>query len=407
MREQRALRRAGGARGVHEQHRVVGADRLDRVARRGRGEAALVGARALPPHAMRAAGGAGRARHAASMRAASPSSWTSTRGVAVVEQRVQLGRGEPRIERQSRSRRGAPPRRPSRDRRVRLPSTSATRSPRATPVRGQQRRAARACGRRAPGNRAGDPRRPGRAASPRRVAARGRAGSRCCAGRNACAGDGTRAETTGGAREPERRAGVRRPPLRLERVRGHAGSRGLLRRRARGPQPAAGRAWRRRCCTTPSATSTLRRVVSEEPVREPPRAAGLGAVRADSARREAAHALDDHRALQQARARLRRERDGLHARERRAARSCAAARTSRSCPRASARPRPASWWTRRARSRRSRGRPSRPPRARSSRRSRRRSMRGAAGCSRGPARTTTRIAKRRASSASRTSSCRE
>ena len=76
-----------------------------------------------------------------------------------------------------------------------------------------------------------------------------------------------------------------------------------------------------------------RRVVPEEPVREPARPPGLVPVRADPARRARAHALDDHRALSPPRPRLGGERDRRDARRRPASCSCAATRIRASCRR--------------------------------------------------------------------------
>ena len=196
------------------------------------------------------------------------------------------------------------------------------------------------------------------------------------------------------------------------RVRGDARRRRVLRRRPRRLEPALRRD-RTAAALSLRVLQVRRRVVPAEPVRKPPRAPGLGALRGDPRRRAGAHPLDHRRALPQARPRLRRERDRRHCRRRRAATGAGphapvvpARRRGRAAPATSG---PASSSTRRRRAARpSARRPpsSRPPRGRSSRRSRRPSTSAAAGCSRDPAATTTRTRSRRGSSASRRSWCR-
>ncbi len=102
--------------------------------------------------------------------------------------------------------------------------------------------------------------------------------------------------------ELQGRAGLRRAALRIEQLSRDAGAGALLRRRARRRESAL-RAGRAVAALPLRVLQGARRVVPEEPLREPARAPGLGALRRDSDRRDRAIALDDHRALRQKRGR--------------------------------------------------------------------------------------------------------
>ena len=126
----------------------------------------------------------------------------------------------------------------------------APRHPRRPPA---ARRSGRS-GRRARDSRAAAPRPRERAARRARRDARPD-GSRCCAGRNAC-GVGWYTRSRGGEREPEGRAGDGRAALR-QRTATRSPRKGWPSTPTRSTiTTRSGRATRRRCCTTPSATST-------------------------------------------------------------------------------------------------------------------------------------------------------
>ena len=185
VREQRALRRAGGARGVHEEHRVLGRDGLDGRARRAARELRLVGVgRAADGEAherarSRALPGGARRRLELRLVAEHP-------GRAVVEELAKLGGREARVQRDGD---GAEPRR------------------REAPARGTP------CGCRAGAPRGRPARRPGRQASLRRArsAPRGRR-SRGAAPRRRAPGGRRRSRRAG--RSSRRRCGARTPWVR-------------------------------------------------------------------------------------------------------------------------------------------------------------------------------------------------
>ena len=405
MREQRALRHAGRARRVHEQHRVVGRDGLDR-ARRGAAaaSAALVGvARGARPQ--RGGAAAARRRRRSATRA-SVASWTSSARRAVVEQRAHLRRREARVERhrdRAEARRGEAR---SRGRRVRLPS-SERHAVAARDARRRQhaaQRALRVVERRvieaALGVREREPIAAVRAR--RSVQAptlsdrlRGRwrgSGRNAAASARGSAGCGRRR-----AMNLQGRAGLRRPALRLrtdyevtpEVVR-------LLRRRARRPPPAldasvAPPLLHHSECYKHLGEWYLKNLFGNLHARQewelfaPIRIGARVRTRSTIVERYA-----------QARARLRRERDRSL---RRGGRPAARARPHAPVLPAAAGA-PAAGGLRRRRERpRAKKEPragrSRPRRARSSPPSRRRSTRAAAGCSRGRARTITPTARRR------------